>query len=408
VDPDVLAGLLFLESAGEADVIAGKDPTAAVGIAQILPGTATTLLGMHVDLAQSKALTKRIRRDLKRASAATTPKAHSRALRDSIRLQVQRRRADERFDPEKAIDAAARYLAIAQRRFGRADLAAVSYHMGIGNLQQIIRAYVSPRPPRSSDKATVAAYGITYPRLYFDSSPQRNPGTYRKLAALGDDSRHYFFKLLAADDVLHLYRSNQKKLERISQLQNAKASQEEVLRPESDNPPYEKPGDLQKAYARGNLVHLPNDPRRLEYKIDRGMGELAPKLGQRSALYRGLKPEALAVLLYVAKEAHRIDPRTAVNVTSTVRDQRYQDLLAGENIQATSNFSEHTAGNAFDIAYAGAAQARRSALTDVLDRLRALNVADFVFEPTAILVTVGPDGARYVKLLQLVPRSAGR
>src|SRR5436853_561000 len=61
VDPDMLEAVIFLESAGRPDVIAGPTPESASGLAQIIPSTATDLLGMSVDLPQSIALTNRIK-----------------------------------------------------------------------------------------------------------------------------------------------------------------------------------------------------------------------------------------------------------------------------------------------------------------------------------------------------------
>ena len=48
-------------------------------------------------------------------------------------------RVDERFDPAKALAGTARYLALARERLGREDLAFVSYHMGMGNLENVLR-----------------------------------------------------------------------------------------------------------------------------------------------------------------------------------------------------------------------------------------------------------------------------
>src|SRR5436309_9305173 len=54
VDPNVLEGIVFLESAGDPNVIAGRDPVAAAGLTQILAQTGQALLGMHIDLRQSR------------------------------------------------------------------------------------------------------------------------------------------------------------------------------------------------------------------------------------------------------------------------------------------------------------------------------------------------------------------
>src|SRR5215208_2869765 len=60
VDPDLMEAMVFLESGGRTQVIAGDDPALAAGVAQILAETGSNLLGMRVDLARSRKLTARI------------------------------------------------------------------------------------------------------------------------------------------------------------------------------------------------------------------------------------------------------------------------------------------------------------------------------------------------------------
>ena len=312
---------------------------------------------------------------------------------------------DARFDPPRALEGSARYLEIAQQRFGREDLAATSYHMGIGNLESVIADYVAPRPPRATTRATVEEYGLSYPRVFFDSGPLRNPRTFRRLSRLGDDSRTYLFRLEAAREILRLYDEDRDELRRLAALHGAKASAEEVLRPRAENEPYAEPDDLRAAYDDGELVPLPNAPARLRLRLDRRMGELAPRVGEEPALYRGLRPEALATLLYIAKETRRISGRGELEVTSTVRDVSYQRLLVASTPEATQRFSLHTTGYAIDLARSGGRQER--ALTHVLERLRALSVSDWVYEPGAIHLTVGPDGERYLPLYETLVAKRG-
>jgi len=111
VDPDAMEGMVLLESAGRPEVIAGDDPEAASGLAQIVAGTGTDLLGMRVDLARSRAITKRIGRveaeiaKAEKQSRSAKPKVRSKALLKLRRLPgeertLRDRRAaiDERFD----------------------------------------------------------------------------------------------------------------------------------------------------------------------------------------------------------------------------------------------------------------------------------------------------------------------
>ena len=89
--------------------------------------------------------------------------------------------------------------------------------MGIGNLQNALRDYGDD--------------DISYARLYFDSTPTDHAKAYRRLAALGDDSATYLWRVMAAREIMRLYRSDPDALDRISALQNAKNSAEEVLHP---------------------------------------------------------------------------------------------------------------------------------------------------------------------------------
>ena len=408
ISANTLAAVIFLESGGRPEAMAAGDPDGAVGLGQILPGTATTVLDMDVDLARSKTLTARIERDRRRAMRAPTTRRRRAAALRVRQLTSERRAVDERFDPSASLDGAALYLGDNTARFGREDLAVASYHMGAGNLENVIESYVSPRRPRRRIRRTVADYELSYPRLFFDSTPTRNPATYRRLATLGDDSRTYVFRVEAAREILRLAADDREELARIERLHLAKASAEEVLRPAEDNEPFEDPEEVREAYEDGDLVSLPNRPRRLGYRVDGKMGSLATRLGQRPALYRGLRPEALAVLLYIAKETRRISGgEGALRVTSTVRDRAYQRALLESNTQATSAFSLHTTGYAVDVGLNFRTPRERRAFVSVLERLRSLNVIDWVYEPTAVHFTVGPEAERYMVLVDgLVARDA--
>jgi hypothetical protein len=399
VNPRTLQALIFLESAGRPDVAAGGSPDSAVGLAQILPGTATGLLGMRVDLGRSKRIAELIPRYGRIAATARKARKRRVARRRVAALLRERPRIDERYDPVASTNGAARYLAYAEKQLGRADLAAASYHLGIGNLQDVIAAYVRPRRLTGSTARTVKRYRITYARLYYDTSPTRNPNAFRRLYGLGDDSRHYLFKLDAADVIMRLHAAGSDLLPRIAELQTAKASAENLLRPPDRFPPFEDAGDLRRAYAKDELIGLPDEPRRLGFKIDRGMGSLARRIKERKALFRGLRPEALATLLYITKEVRRIAGGSHLKVTSTVRDLKYQNALIGVNSQATRSFSLHTTGYAIDVSRDFRNRREERAFIHVLERLRAHNVIDFVFEPGAIHFTVGPEGKRLMPVL---------
>jgi len=322
VDPALIEGIVLLESAGRADARASDDLEGAAGLTQILAETGTGLLGLHVDVARSERLTRRL--------------ARARGPREADRIRAQRARVDERFDPEKALAATGRYLKLAMDEFGREDLAVVSYHMGVGNLQEVLGAY-------GDDDAS-------YPQLYFDASPDRQPRAYRLLAGLGDDSKTYYWRVLASAEVMRLYRENRGELERLAALHAASDSAELVL-------------------------HPPDEAR--TFGSDEEVDE-ALKDGELRPLARGaLRPEAFALLAYIRDGVRNISGTKApLKVTRTVRP--------GDDIHAT--------GFAFDISrdYANGSQAE--AFQFMLDRLQALNLIAWARDGDTIHITASSEG----------------
>jgi hypothetical protein len=129
------------------------------------------------------------------------------------------------------------------------------------------------------------------------------------------------------------------------------------------------------------------------------MGSLARRIHERRALFRGLRPEALATLLYITQQTRQIAGGSHLRVNSTVRDKKYQQALIGVNGQATREFSLHTTGFAVDVSRNFRNAREERAFVATLERLRAHNVLDFVYEPAAIHFTVGPEGKRLLPLL---------
>jgi Transglycosylase SLT domain len=387
-DPNLLEAIVFLESAGRPDVIAGDDPARASGLTQILAETAENFLGMPVDLEQSRALTKKI--DAARERGDTVRAKH---------LRAERRAIDARFDPERALAGTVRYLTEARRRLGRDDLAIVSYHMGIGNLTNVLRAFAGGGDD-ASIRELVANDDLSWARVYFDSTPVDHARAYGLLSRLGDDSPTYYWRVLAAEEIMRLFRDDPARLRQLDALQTAKASAEEVLHPPSATRRFSDANDLTAAWGSHLLQPLPNDPSRLWFAIDPTHGELAPRLGRSPSLYRGLRAEALALLVYLADRVHVMSGATRpLQVTSTVRDEEYQDLLRTGNPEATRGYSLHTTGYSFDIRrrYESAAQAR--AFQFELDNLTARGLITWVREPAAIHVTVSSDAATLVDAL---------
>lgn len=366
IDPNVLEGMVYLESAGRPDAIVGTDVSQAAGLTQILAATGTTLLGMHIDLERSQELTD----EIAQASARGKP-----AL--VARLERQRAKADDRFDPRKALAATVRYLQEAQRQFGRQDLDVVSYHMGIGNLQHVLAEYDGGRP-------------VPYEQLFFNTAPDRHAAAYRLLAGFGDDSRLYYWRVLGAVAIMHLYRTDRRALSRLQALQSAAGSSAEVLHPPDLDRPFADPAALSEAYAQHVLLPLPSDAARLGLAYSRRMGSLAGSVGASPALYRGLRPAALDMLIELGARVRSMSGGAKpLMVTSTVTDERYQQQLGVTDLPAATGYT-------FSIARRYVNHAQALALQAMLDRLQVLNLIAWQAFPGVIEVTVASDAPRAV------------
>ena len=375
LDPNLLEAIVFLESAGRPDVIAGNDPANASGLTQILAETGQNLLGMHVDLAASRRATRRI--------------ARARSEHALKRFEAQRRRVDARFDPRQALAATVRYLTIARKTFGRDDLAATSYHMGIGNLETVLRDYTGSGAGTPIAKLVKSDH-LSYAQVYFDSSPLRHPQAWGLLARLGDDSSNYYWKLLAARQIMQLYRTDPAALTRLSALQNARASAEEVLHPPGSTPVFATPAAVRgggvraqadQAAERSEAARLPDRP--AAGPVRRSPRPEAGALPGAAA--RGARPARVPV---GRRDGHRRQDRRAA-----VGDER----RARRAVPAAGGGEQHR-GHARLLPPQHRVHVRRpsplpshaqaEAFQFMLDRLQALNLIAWVREPQAIHVTV--------------------
>ncbi|MGB6423774.1 MAG: DUF5715 family protein [Solirubrobacterales bacterium] len=418
VSAEMMEAMVLLESAGRPEVIAGgTDPANASGLAQIVASTGIDLLGMKIDLARSQELTSRI---LASTAAAERLRKRGRRLagkqgkqpvkkarklfaeadaaeRDAGTAGRERVRADARFFPADALDGMARYLEIATEDFGREDLAVTSYHMGIGNLGDVVRSYVSPEEAQMPLRDLVALRDLSYSQIFFDSSPAVHAKTWGILSGFNDDSSSYYWRVLAALEIMRLFREDRGELKRLASLHGNKATAEEVFHPQEDTRAFDDAGELADGLDSGELVSIPSGGG-YGFVVGPQLGELADQLGVDRSLYRSLRPEALATLIYISGRVQAIAEtlgtkgkkarKEKLTVTSAARDRAYQDALVGRNTQATQAYSLHTTGYSFDILRDYVNDRQAEAFQSVLDRMEALGVIDYAREPEAIHVTV--------------------
>jgi soluble lytic murein transglycosylase-like protein len=365
IDPNIFEALVYVESAGRPNVIAGSDPANAAGLTQILAETGKSLLGMHIDLARSRRLTGQIDLAVARGQAGRV-----------ARLERARGAIDDRFGPRRALAATVRYLEIAERHFGRWDLAFESYHMGIGNLQRVLDLYDG-------------GHAVPYPQLYFDTAPDHHSDAYGLISSFGDDSSLYYWRLLGAQQIMRLYRTDRPALQRLIALQTATDSNAQVLHPPSRTPAFATPDALGRAYSVRAILPLPSNPAQLGLRYDPGIGALAHQLDATPALYRGLRPAALDMLVALAARVRTLsgDPTSTLTITSAVTDERYQQRLGVSDPPAAAGWS-------FTIARRYAERAQAVAFQAMLDRLQALNLIAWERFSSEIEITVASDASQ--------------
>jgi hypothetical protein len=379
VDPDLVEAIVFLESGGRPDVIAGgRDPRGAAGLTQIVASTATSLLNLRVDATASRQLLVDIARADRAASRDPGTKAAQAATRLAARLRAQRQRVDERFDPAKALAATGRYLKTARGKFGREDLAFVSYHMGIGNLDGVIGAFAGPS---SAD--------LPYPQLYFDSTPLRHAAAYGKLATFGDDSSSYYWRLLAARDIMRAYRRDPGALQRTAALQVSDASAARVLHPPPSTATFADPSALADGRSSGALKPLPSDPT-AHVAAAPELVALAAQLHQSADRYELLRPAALDALRYLAAGVQAIAPGSPpLQVTHAAVDRRSAATLGSD----TNPPPLQSTGYSFGIARRYGNHAEAEAVQFMLDRLTAMNLIAWARAGPVLEITAATDAA---------------
>jgi hypothetical protein len=186
----IIEAIAYLESWGDPKA---ESPAGPRGIMQVSAATAATM-GLRISYATRYHITRqRVAVKTKRTSKVTY-----RVVTRKTPYRVLLR--DERLLPERAIPAAAHYLAGMEQRFGGRDWAIFAYHCGQGcvSMMQEITRRAQGVP---ADRMTVA-------RMFFSSHPGWNRELYEAIQQQmqRDYSPTYWFRVMRAQQLLALYR----------------------------------------------------------------------------------------------------------------------------------------------------------------------------------------------------------
>ena len=350
----VLQAIAYLESWGLPNA---ESPAGPRGIMQISEATGKRM-GLRIVYSVRHRVTK-----TKTAVRNKHGKLVYRTVRRRETYTVLER--DDRLRPERAIPAAARYLASLEQRLGGRDWAIWAYHCGEGcivDIQSMARAARGPSEP----PASVAA-------VFFGCSPAWNRALYQAIQAqmARDYSPTYWFRVMRAQQLLRLYLDDPVEFQDlVDEYKNRAGS---AQRAPDRLSVWLKPQDLlYEAHDAvhndgGKLVRAPDDPGFFGYRV------AGPVRAENENGYPEALPSTLGTLAYIAFETRRL----------------HQALRAGEvfvPLDVTALFvpverdgsgdrapgaraADHASGQVFDISVAALPNSERECLRFVLDDL---------------------------------------
>jgi hypothetical protein len=122
------------------------------------------------------------------------------------------------------------------------------------------------------------------------------------------------------------------------------------------------------------------------------MGTGAKAVGAPRSLYRGLRPQALRLMIDLAAQVRRVSGLhdAPLRIQSTVTDERLASQVGVSDPPAQT-------GWAFSVARQYVAPAQAVAFQAILDRLQSLNLIAWAREPDTIRITVASDAVAWLR-----------
>lgn len=360
-----LEAIAYLESWGDPNA---ESPAGPKGIMQVSEATAR-IMGLTVTRATRYRVT---RERVPVKTKSKKPKFKTLVRKEPYTVTVR----DDRLNPARAIPAAAAYLAGMERKFGARDWAIFAYHCGQGcaaRLLDLTRAAVGPSP----DQATVA-------RMFFCANPVRNREIYETVQRemQRDYSPTYWFRVMRAQQLLALYRSDPREFASLAQEYKSdfvagRAPHRLTVWLTRNDLLFHSGGDIRSDLGGRLLVTALDQPSYLGYSLNIPAASAADKEDRSKGT-----PAAIGALIYVAFETRRLyhalappgDPFQPLDVVSLVEPEDYARQLSER--EALS----HVSGQVFDIDDSAMPPAELESLRFVLDDLGWAGYLGFVDE----------------------------
>jgi hypothetical protein len=351
----LISAIAYLESWGDARA---ESPAGPKGIMQFSEATARAAGLRVVRVTRFKITTER-----KLVRRKTGPPVH-RTVRHRIPYTVTVR--DDRFNPERAVPAAANYLSRLQTKFGGRDWAVFAYHCGEGCVAELLP--LAQAALGGKQQPSVAA-------MFFAANPARHRDLYDAIQRhmQRDYSPTYWFRVQRAEQLLELYRSDPDAFrELVDQYRNPvnvqrRANDRLMVWLKSEDVFYRSLDDLKQASGKA-LERVLDNPKLFGFSLPALDSDLATK-----DLYLQASPAAIGTLLYISFETHRLfdalkpkgEQFVPLQITELVSTTD-RPAEAG-SLLVDPEFPEHSTGQVFDIDRSSLPRGEREALNFVLD-----------------------------------------
>lgn len=394
LDPYLLAAICFVESYGRADA---QSPTGPVGICQQTEASAHTE-GLATKMARVKVGERVVRK------ARTVTRRGKKVTIPALTRPIYRRMAvagDERLEPAKAIPAMARRVAKTRNWLVRDDLTVQEYHDGIGRTMVFLseatgkRLYSRTRRGLSvgkehleQAKQLITERGLSYANVFFGNTPYYKVSVYRHLERVPDFGDTYSFRVFEVRELLINFRKDPRSYRtRFDLYRNrfrdgvAPNRMWTFYTPEQFRAmQFEDLEALQKARPpRLAPVPTPYSVHGLDPRTD-GKDPIGSRNLPNQRYYIAADEAAIGLMIYIANELRLLQGQNfrPIEVTSLVRDVKYQDKLDDTNPAARTKLPTHTIAKAFDLSLKDKSAAYRRDLKFVLTDLESVGMLGFV------------------------------
>ncbi len=306
---------------------------------------------------------------------------------------------DNRTDVELSVYATAKLLADETKFFGDGEFALMAYHSSRDDVRNWVKKYLEPQPVDLGGKIDIQRYGITYGKLYFGSTPYKNPGTYAMYRQImqEDWGANYPWKVRCAQRLLKLYRTNRfafETLARDNKFRGNRAKYRMWTFYRENDMKFATLDDLKSKIKSGELVVIPQDPEKYGFKLRiEGSGMIAELDKANVKNYIATRKETAGALLWISQELKKLRASNGflLDVTSVSRTEEYQKKLTKKNTTATKELSFHVLARAFDIAKNALTADQQRDLLFILDELDSTGMISWIPENNAYHIVVAPD-----------------